>query len=530
LNAVYTSRPLAGATNSLPAIVALAVLLAAFVFTAALRPLMLPDEGRYVGVAWEMVRSGEWLTPTLNGLPFFHKPPLFYWITAVSLQLFGDNEFAARAAPLVGATIGALALYLFTRRWSGKDQAWLALVALLAQPLFLCAGQYANLDILVAGIISATILLLVHVALAREAGQAERGALLAAYAMAALGVLAKGLIGAVIPALVLAAWMVLTRRWRLPLVLFSWAGLLIFLAIAAPWFIAMQLRYPAFADYFFVVQHFDRFSGGGFNNAQPFWFFGAVLLGVSVPWLPWLYRSVAVRPGTAAGDSLRLLMLSWAAVVLVFFSLPQSKLVGYILPAVPPLAWLIADGFMRARIASPRTQRVWWGAALFGMGLSVCAAIFFTISSRGSSRDLANAMEERREPGEPVVMLSHYYFDVPFYAHAREPVSVVDDWSNPDVNKRDNWRHEMSDGGRFEPVKARRVLIEGKDFIAQLCRAPITWVIGASDSPSAFPLLSGAHAVFSKQGTTLWRVEVRTLAAQLPPGCGGPSAVVSPDR
>jgi len=84
--------------------------------TAWLRPLTLPDEGRYVGVAWEMLRSGDWLTPTLNGLPFFHKPPLFYWLTAGSMALFGAHEAAARVAPWLGAWGGGLALYLFLRR------------------------------------------------------------------------------------------------------------------------------------------------------------------------------------------------------------------------------------------------------------------------------------------------------------------------------------------------------------------------------------------------------------------------------
>lgn len=79
-------------------------------FTLVARPLMLPDEGRYVGVAWEMLRSGEWLTPTLNGLPYFHKPPLFYWITATSLWLFGQHEWAARVASLLGAALGATAM------------------------------------------------------------------------------------------------------------------------------------------------------------------------------------------------------------------------------------------------------------------------------------------------------------------------------------------------------------------------------------------------------------------------------------
>jgi 4-amino-4-deoxy-L-arabinose transferase-like glycosyltransferase len=104
--------------------------------TAWVRPLMLPDEGRYVAVAWEMLHSGQWLTPTLDGLPFFHKPPLFYWITAASLKLFGMGELAARAAPILGATLGALSLYAFTHRWRGQALARRVLLVLAVQPLF----------------------------------------------------------------------------------------------------------------------------------------------------------------------------------------------------------------------------------------------------------------------------------------------------------------------------------------------------------------------------------------------------------
>ena len=75
--------------------------------TAWMRPLMHPDEGRYATVAWEMLRSGDWLTPTLDGMPFFHKPPLFYWITAAALWLLGPIEIAARTASLLGASLGA---------------------------------------------------------------------------------------------------------------------------------------------------------------------------------------------------------------------------------------------------------------------------------------------------------------------------------------------------------------------------------------------------------------------------------------
>src|SRR5574344_3034723 len=99
--------------------------------TAWMRPLMVPDEGRYAGVAWEMLRSGDWLTPTLNGLPFFHKPPLFYWLSGAALWLLGLVEIAGRAASLCGATLGSMALYLFTRHWCGQPAARRTLWVLL---------------------------------------------------------------------------------------------------------------------------------------------------------------------------------------------------------------------------------------------------------------------------------------------------------------------------------------------------------------------------------------------------------------
>ncbi len=134
---------------------------------AGSRALNLLDEARYVAVAWRMLRSGDWLVPTLDGLPFFHKPPLFYWNTAASMSLLGPNEFAARLAPILGASLGAFALYVFTRRWAGARAARLTLLALLVQPLFYIGGQFGNLDMLVAGCIGATILLLAHSAICR---------------------------------------------------------------------------------------------------------------------------------------------------------------------------------------------------------------------------------------------------------------------------------------------------------------------------------------------------------------------------
>lgn len=499
---------------------ALALILAWLAATAWLRPLLLPDEGRYATVAWEMLRSGDWLTPTLDGLPFFHKPPLFYWITGAALSLAGPTELAGRAASIVGATLGAFALYLFTRRWCGGASARRVLLLLLAQPLFFVGGQYANLDMLVAGCITATVLALAHAALCHEHGLAYRRMLWLAYGLAALGVLAKGLIGFVIPAMVVGLWLLLRRRWRTLLALLSLPGLMLFLALAAPWFWAMQQRFDGFLHYFFVVQHFQRFSAGGFNNAQPFWFYPVVLALCSLPAILWARGVFARGYFGAAGPhgAVRLLMVLAVGCVLLFFSLPQSKLLGYILPAVPPLAWLIADASARAGEPMGR-RRLWWATLACGALVGQALVVGLTLDQRHSTRGLGLALGARHQPGEPVYMLKGYRYDVPFYARLSQPVFVVDDWSDPEVAQRDNWRKEIADAAAFDPSLAQRLLLTPEALPAALCRGGVAWMVGGDYLRESYPFLEQAQAVHTANGQTLWRVDPRQAAQAAVLGC-----------
>ena len=502
----------------------LALVLVWLAATAWMRPLMLPDEGRYAAVAWEMLRSGDWFTPTLNGLPFFHKPPLFYWITGAALSVLGLTEMAARAASLAGATLAALSLYLFTRRWCGLQAARRALWLVLVQPLFYVGGQFANLDMLVAGCITATVLALAHAALCFEQGLPHRRALLLAHGLAALGVLAKGLIGFVIPSMVIGVWLLLRWRWRTVWALLSLPGLALFLLVAAPWFLAMQQRFDGFLHYFFVVQHFQRFAAGGFNNAQPFWFYPAVLALMSLPGLLWArglfargYFTDASAPQHAV---VRQLMAVAVACVLLFFSLPQSKLLGYILPAVAPLAWLMADA-SQAASAGPARQRWWWATLAFSALLGLAVVVGLTMDQRHSRRSLGLALGARHVPGEPVFMLKTYLYDVPFYARLQEPVFVVDEWSSPDIALRDNWRKEVADAGQFAPELAARLLLTPESLPAALCRLPVSWVIGAEDLRERYPFLAQAEAVHKGHGENLWRVDSRQSAQFTALNCSG---------
>ncbi len=491
--------------------------------TAGLRLLTLPDEGRYVGVAWEMLRSGDWLTPTLDGMPFFHKPPLFYWITAASLKLFGLHAWAGRLASIIGATLGSFALYLFVRRWRGLKMARTTALVLLAQPLFYIGAQFANLDMLVAGCISATVLLLADSVLSHERGQPWRRRLLAAYAMAALGVLAKGLIGFVLPGFIITVWLLIGGRWRSLWRLMSGSGLAIFLLIAAPWFVAMQQRFPDFLHYFFVVQHFQRFAEGGFNNVQPFWFYPAVLALASLPSLPWLVALVRRRPmllHDAGHGDVRLLMCVWLLCIVGFFSAPQSKLVGYVLPALAPLGFLIADAFDSWPAPSRRVQRLWRLSMTLTLLVSVGVVLGLAAHPLKSSQMLALALKRHAQPGEPLVMLRSYAYDLPFYARWQQSVTVIDDWASPEVQASDNWRKELADARRFAP-DAGAMLLQPAQLAAALCRVPVAWVLGeTADQPSRWPILASADAVASAGGSTLWRVEAKALDCPGKPNAG----------
>lgn len=486
------------------------------------RPLMLPDEGRYVGVAWEMVRSGHWLVPTLDGLPYFHKPPLFYWITAASLKLFGVWEWPARLASLLGAWFGAMAVFLLVRRWWSAQSAGLALATLLVLPMFYLGAQFANLDMLVAGCITTTIVLLAHAVLAMERDQPHRTALLGAYAAAALGVLAKGLIGFVLPALVIGVWLLLERRWRSLFKLVSLPGVVLFLLLAAPWFGAMQARYPDFLNYFFVVQHFKRFAAGGFNNVQPFWFYPVVLALAALPWLSWLVPQFARdRLRDPARGPLRRLLWVWLVVIVGFFSLPASKLLGYALPVVPPLAVLLADGFEARHANGTGSMRGWWWAAVISMALNLAAIGVLAVRTPHSSRALAAVLRVQRQPTEPVYWLDNDYFDLPIYARLETPVNIVLDWKDPALHHRDTWRKEVADAATFAPDMATARLLQPERLAPSLCRQSVVWLVGPLDMAARYPFLSAGKLAASNKEARLWRLDARELPVRRALGCPG---------
>jgi 4-amino-4-deoxy-L-arabinose transferase-like glycosyltransferase len=508
-----------------------------FGLTLALRPLALPDEGRYVGVAWSMLQSGDWSVPRLDGGPFFHKPPLFYWITAAAMHVFGPGPAAARSASWLAGVAVTTGLFAFVRRWVGVEAARAAALVLATLPLFYAGAQYANLDMLVAGCIAGAVLLVAHAVLAQELGEPCRRVLGIAFGVAAVGVLAKGLIGVVLPVLVLLTWGLGSGRLSQVVKALTWLpGGAIFLAVAGPWFVAMQWRFPTFAHYFFVVQHFDRYVGGGFNNVEPFWFYPLALSVLALPWSPWLLVA-ALRQGRAALPSVLArdrgvpgLMIGWLGVVTLFFSFPSSKPVGYILPAAVPLAYLIA---MAARaMAHGRSGLRRHALPLTGALAATCcvgAAIAAHYYQPKSQRTLALQLRAAMQPGEPVVFVGNYYYDVPFYARLTAPVHVVDPWRPAEVAQ-DSWRRELVDAQGFRGAPATP-LLRPEELAPWLCGSHSAWLVGPWPTTPLAAWLADEPVAFRSGTTALWHYVATDRRWRRGLGCratGAPDTDVMP--
>lgn len=479
-----------------------------------IRPLTLPDEGRYTGVAWDMLRHGDISTPLLDGMPYFHKPPLFYWLDAISMHVFGMNEWAVRLPAVLGAWLALFTTYAFVRRNHSVAAARVTVLVLATMPLFFGAAQFANLDMLVAGLISACVLAGADAVLRRARGESWRSMSALAGALAGLGLLAKGLIGVVLPGGILFFWLLMRRDGKGFKTLLWPPTLLAFAVVAVPWCWMMQVRYPEFFQYFFIYQHFQRFAGAGFNNPQPWLFYVPVLFGTALPWTLWglkLFR----KPFWKAADpnGVRRLMALWGLVVLVFFSIPASKLVGYILPALPPLAFLLAEVVREAvERDGPNSVRYAKRASITFVAAVVCCLITLVVATisttQRSSKPLGVAMREAAGSQDTLVMLHAYAFDLPFYAQHRRPAWVVDNWDDPAIPKTDSWRKELLDASGFDP--SVKVLVSADQWKQRVCDGPMGasyWVWGEPQDAGRYPLLAGAQPVATTRRNALWHLQ-----------------------
>ena len=313
------------------------------------RRLAHPDEGRYSEIAREMAASGDWVTPRLNGLKYFEKPPLQYWATAASFEVFGENEFAARLYVFVCGLATLLVVGFTALRLWNAEVAVAAMLVLVASPYFMALGGIVTLDM---GLTLWTTLTLCAFLLAeQQSSRAHRRWMLVAWAAMALAVMSKGLIGIVFPVAAIGLQALVRLDFSFLKRLEHRLGIVVFLAIVAPWFVLVSLANNEFLEFFFFHEHLSRFLTKTHHRIEPWWYFVPILMVGFLPWMFALPSAIvhAWKSEALARDfqPLRLALL-WSAFIVVFFSASGSKLPTYVLPVFPTLALAVGKFVVEA--------------------------------------------------------------------------------------------------------------------------------------------------------------------------------------
>jgi 4-amino-4-deoxy-L-arabinose transferase-like glycosyltransferase len=366
--------------------------------------LLGPDEPRYAQVAREMLARHDWVTPVLYHHTWLEKPILLYWGEMLSYSAFGVFDWAARVPSALAATLLVFGSFLAVRRIRYPARLDAALM-IASSVLILGFARAAATDMLLAAPWCLSLLAWFcwyHAPALRY--------LLAFYAFNALATLAKGPVAPALAAFVLIAFCITQRNFRAILRTLHPAGLAVFAAIAAPWYMLVQLRTPEFFRIFFLQHNLARFGSNLYRHKQPFWYYLPVALIATIPWTVWLIHGLAdaftalrqapaIAPAAGAASTAQVphichpladvgaqthqpsgepaftfevYLLVWALVPIAFFSISRSKLPGYILPSIPALLILAAVAVHRraARREPPR----WFAIAVHAVLLAALAA------------------------------------------------------------------------------------------------------------------------------------------------------------
>ena len=319
------------------------------------------DEPRYAQVAREMMQRHDWVTPTLWGKPWLEKPPLYYWMTELAYRAAGGvHDWAARLPSIVLTTLMVFFIYFWARRFY-RGMELDAAVITAASAAIIGFARAASMDMPLTA--TFTVAMLSWFA---WYAQRKRLWLLAFYFSLALGTLAKGPVAAFLAGVIIAFFVALRRDWKLLLQTLWAPGVLLFLIVALPWYVAVQRANPQFFREFIVQQNLARYTSDLYRHSQPFWYFIPVVLLGLVPWVAFAISAIvrAIRdwrysmeqaPGEA---DLPTFLVIWSLFPVLFFSFSRSKLPGYILPSIPAATILLAH-FIRSREEDGDKPPVW---------------------------------------------------------------------------------------------------------------------------------------------------------------------------
>jgi 4-amino-4-deoxy-L-arabinose transferase-like glycosyltransferase len=412
------------------------VIIAFYFYGLGTLPLLGPDEPRYAQVAREMFVRGDLITPTLGGHTWFEKPALLYWLMMASFRIFGVHEWSVRlGSALCGLLTIAAVAYVGRAVERGLDVGSTAerasgfgfcgvLVAASSLGLIVFS-RGASFDVVIT---MTTAWALAFFVVSQFSESRQTRLLVGFYVFVGLSLLAKGLVGIVVPFGVVGLYYLFRRAWPTRRVWLSlvW-GIPFELAVSAVWYGPVIARHGwLFIDEFFIQHHFARYVSNKYHHPQPFYFYAVIILLLALPWTPYLLAALAkVRTWAWRGaDTLsivRVFALAWLTLPIVFFSFSGSKLPGYILPSLPAAAFLLADYFAHTSsrwVPGPTTRLVIFGATL----IFVAALLIFVaprVAQGESVRDLLQLAAARGYANAPVLSQRTDDRTAQFYAYDR---------------------------------------------------------------------------------------------------------------
>jgi 4-amino-4-deoxy-L-arabinose transferase-like glycosyltransferase len=389
------------------------LIIAFYLYGLGQLPLLGPDEPRYAQVAREMFLTGDFITPRLGGHTWFEKPALLYWMIAAAFKIFGVSEWSARLGPAICGVLTIAAVWWVRRDLDFGFSSLLVIATCLGLIVF---SRAASFDVVITMTTTWSLAFFLLYQL-----KSMRVLLAGFYAFVGLSLLAKGLVGIVIPFGVVGFYYLLRRAWPQRSVLFSlvW-GIPLALAVSAIWYGPVIAKHGwTFIDEFFVQHHFARYVSNKYHHPQPIYFYPAIILMLTLPWTPFLVEAlIKARRWTWRGaDELsivRVFSLAWLLFPILFFSFSGSKLPGYVLPSVPAAALLIAD-VLRKR----KPDVVIWIACATAVLVLIALTFAGRFARRESVRDLLVLADARGYANAPVLAQRSDDRSAEFYAYGR---------------------------------------------------------------------------------------------------------------
>ena len=326
-------------------IVIIGIFLLLYILPLGIRPIIIPDESRYAEIPREMIASGDWIVPRLNGLRYFEKPVMGYWLNALSIKLFGENAFAVRFPSAAATGLSALMVFLLIRRFSGgTTAATQASLIFLTSFIVFGIGTFNILDSMLAMFVTAS---MTSFFFAHNGDSFKKNVFLLLFGVfCALAFLTKGFLAFAIPVVAIVPFMIWEGRFK-SLFIICRLPIIAAILVVIPWAVMVHFKAPDFWNFFVFNEHIKRFLSSGAQHHESFWYYIYLFPAVALPWTCLFPAAILGLKKTGIKTSITRFAICWFFFPFLFFSVSKGKILTYILPCFPPFAMLMSIGLKK---------------------------------------------------------------------------------------------------------------------------------------------------------------------------------------